>query len=103
MSESSGIAVIDEVNNGGLPNVPFLLSSRGSGKSLLIPHMFEKWYSEGNRMPENQTVMVADFEGLVGEFDQLSPEMRLKRVNFFYFLIKFGGGLPNAWIQDKDS
>jgi hypothetical protein len=104
MCESSGISVIDEVNKGGFPNEPFRLCiGQSLGKSTYIPSMFEKWYDEGNRIPENQTVMVADFEGWVGEFEQLSPEMRVKRLNFFYFLIKFGGGLPHAWIQDKDS
>jgi len=77
-------------------------ASYRTGKSLYIPNKFEKWYEEGNRMPDDLTVMVADFNGLLDGIEKWSDEERNKKMNFIYFMITYCGGFPNAIVVTKD-
>lgn len=75
-----------------------LVFNQNSSKSMYMLNRFEQWYSEGNRMPENQGVLYFDIEQPLPTFD--SEEHRIKHMNFLWFMVKFGG-YTNAQIYEK--
>jgi hypothetical protein len=97
MVQKYNIPFLDELTKGLAEGKTVMINENLSrGKSMMIPNMFEKWYSEGNRMPDNIGIRYYDFDGWIGEFIKLSDEMRIKQKNFIWFMMQYGGGFPNA-------
>jgi hypothetical protein len=67
-------------------------------KSMYMLTRFKQWYSEGNRMPENQGVLYCDIEQLLPKFE--SEEHRTKHMNLMWFLATYSD-YPNARVYDK--
>lgn len=70
-------------------------------KSLLSITVFNEWYSNGNRMPDDKTVLIADFGYPPINIEEMSDEEICKFRNLVWYCITFHGGFPNAVIADK--
>ncbi len=70
-------------------------------KSMWALHRFIEWYAEGNRMPDDVSVMAYDIEGLFANIDELSNDEIVQKGNLIWFMITYCGGYPHAVIVPK--
>lgn len=97
MEESNKMPTLDHI-----VKLCSISASYSGGKSWAIPNMFEKWYSEGNRMPSYVGIRYLDFEGL---FKDIPDELYTKLMNAMWFSMKHGCPISNAVvyiIEDKE-